>query len=100
MSSAYFVQHPRTIEDLQKPHLLSAERAYELVGEVRLAAIDYENFITDMYADRQFAEDSAGLCGDGEPMKCLFVRQRGKAGGVLVVPEGAYVKWAAILPER
>ena len=100
MNHAYFVQHPRTVEDLQKPHLLSAERAYELVGEVWLAAIDYENFITDMYADRQFMGDSAGLCAESEPMKCLLVHQRGKAGGVLVVPDGAYVKWAAILPER
>ena len=99
MDRAYFVRLPRRLEDLRKPHVINAERPYEVVKTVTLAAIDYENFITDMNADRQFIEDSADLCSEGETMKCLFVRQRGKSDGVLVVPDTPsykeYVKWAA-----
>ena len=86
MNKAYFVKCPRVIEDLRKPHLIGDERTYEIVKEITLAAIDYENFITDMRADRQFLEENAGLCSEGKPMKCLLVRRRGKRGGVLVVP--------------
>lgn len=49
-----------------------------------------------MIADRQFLEDHADLCGVGEVWQCILVRQRGKAGGVLVVPDGCYVKFAAL----
>ena len=98
MNTAFFIRHPRTIDDLRVPHLVSAERPYEIVREIVLAAIDYENFTTDMVADRQFIEDNAALCSEGETMRCLLVRQRGKTDGVLVVPEDrAYVKWAAYL---
>lgn len=99
MDRAYFVQCPRTIEDLRRPHLPDTERPYEVVKTITHAAIDYENFITDMAADRQFIEDAADLCLAGETMKCLLVRQRGKNDGVLVVPDNAeykqYVKCAA-----
>lgn len=99
MNRAYFVKRPRTIEDLCKPHLMNNERPYEVVKEITLAAIDYENFITDMEADRQFMEDNAALCAGGEPMKCLLVRQRGKRDCILVVPEDeSFVKWAAYVP--
>jgi hypothetical protein len=96
MDTAYFVRHPRTIDDLQKPHLVSAERRYEIVRQIVLPAIEYENFITDMSADRQFLEDNAALCAEGEIMRCLLIRQRGGTGGVLVLPEnGAFAAWAA-----
>ena len=49
---AYFVKAPHRIEDLRTPHLVEDERAYEIVKQVKLAKIDYENFITDMVADR------------------------------------------------
>ena len=59
-------------------------------------AIDYENFITDMLADRQFLEENAALCGESEIMKCVFVHLGGREEGILVVPEnGPCVKWAA-----
>lgn len=66
MDTAYFVKHPRTIYDLQKPHLLNQERPYQIVSRVTLAAIDYENFITDMVADRQYIEDASPLCAAGD----------------------------------
>jgi len=98
MDTAYFVRHPRTIDDLLKPHLVSAERHYEIVRQIVLPAIDYENFIADMAADRQFLADNAELCAEGEIMRCLLIRRRGRAGGILVLPEnGAFAAWAAYL---
>jgi hypothetical protein len=61
--SAYFVERPRTMADLSVPHPFERERLYEVVKTVKLARIDYENFITDLLADRQFIEDHAALCG-------------------------------------
>ena len=57
--NAYFVRSPRRLEDLQTLHLVEKERPFEIVKTVKLAKIDYENFITDMVADRQFIEDHA-----------------------------------------
>ena len=92
---AYFVEGPRTIEDLRVPHLVERERPFEIAKTVKLARIDYENFVTDMLADRQFTEDNADLCGQGETWRCILVQQRGCADGVLVLPfETSYVGWA------
>ena len=93
--NAWFVRRPRRIEDLMQPHLLKQERAYEIVKTVVLEKIDYENFITDMLADRQFIEDADALCFKGETWRCLLVWQRGQADGVLVMPEsGCHAGWA------
>lgn len=92
---AYFVEAPRIIEDLKVPYPLERELRYEIVKTVKLARIDYENFITDMIADRQFIEDNAALCSRGETWRCILVQQRGRTDGVLVVPaDGRYVGWA------
>ena len=100
MKTAYFIKYPRVIDDLKKPHLINQERPYEIVEQLVLAEIDYENFITDMRADRQFIEDAAEFCAEGDVIKCLYVRRRNKADGILVVPENkSYVKWAAYLTE-
>ena len=93
--TAYFVYSPRTISDLIQPHDLIDEKPYRFVHTVSLSAMSYENFITDMLADRQFLEDYADLCGEGEIWRCVLVKQLGKAEGVLVVPDGCYVKYAA-----
>ena len=95
---ALFIKTPRTIEDLQKPHDICQERPYKIVKTIVLGKMDYENFITDMLADRQFIEDNYALCSEGEELNCLLVKERGKAGGVLVVPENrCYVKYAAYI---
>lgn len=102
MDKAYFARYPRMIEDLQKLHLTNYECPYEVVMEITLASIDYENFVTDMTADRQFLEDNATLCSEGEIMRCLLVRQHGKRDGVLAVPdpmETCFVKWAAYIAD-
>ena len=94
---AYFVERPRVIEDLIQPHLFEQEREYQIVKTIELGKMDYENFITDMLAARQFIEDNAGLCSQGEVWKCLLIRQRGCSDGILVMPEGGcYVGWAAL----
>ena len=96
---AYFVEHPRRIEDLMVPHLVEKERPFRIVTEIQLPAIDYENFITDMLADRQFIEDHGRRCKKGEVWDCLLVRRRGKPDGVLVMPvDGCFVAWAAYYP--
>ena len=93
---AYFVERPRRIEDLMVPHAIEKERPYRIVTEIQLSAIDYENFITDMLADRQFIEDHGRQCKKGEIWKCLLVRRRVQPDGVLVMPEdGCFVGWAA-----
>ena len=97
---AYFVRAPHRIEDLRTPHLVEDERAYKIVKQVRLAKIDYENFITDMVADRQFIEDNANHCSKDEIWRCILVQQRGQTDGVLVMPEdGCFVGWAAYYSE-
>ena len=95
---ALFIYKPRRIEDLRRPHKLEEETAYEVVKTISLSSIEYENFITDMLADRQFIEENAVLCGEGTAFRCLLVRQRGDRDGILVVPElKTYVKWAAYM---
>jgi len=98
--TAYFVREPRVVEDLMRPHLLTDETPYEVVKNVTLGAMDYENFTTDLVADRPFIEENAALCGRGEAWRVLLVQRRGCTGGVLVLPEDkAYVGWAAYLGE-
>ena len=92
---AYFVYSPRTVSDLIQPHDLRSEKPYQIVHTVSLSAMSYENFITDMLADRQFLEDYAKLCGEGEIWRCILVKQRGTTEGILVVPDSCYVKYAA-----
>ncbi len=57
-----------------------------------LAKIDYENFTTDMLADR-LIEDNAALCEKGAAWRCIFVHQRGRDDGVLVLPEDVWFRW-------
>ena len=98
---AYFVESPRTIDDLMEPYPIEQETAYETVKTVKLSGIDYENFITDMIADRQFIEDHAALCSQGETWRCILVQRRGHTGGVLVVPvDSRHVGWAAALSDK
>ena len=97
---AYFVSNPRRIEDLTVLHLVEWERLFEVAKTVKLTKIDYENFITDMVADRQFIEAHATFCSKGEAWRCILVQQRGHADGVLVMPEdGCFVGWAAYYQE-
>ena len=93
--SAYFVKRPWTIDDLHMPHLKEQERPYEVIKVIRLGAMDYENFITDLLADRPFIEECSNLCEQEETWKCLLVCQRGQSDGILVMSErDRFVGWA------
>ncbi len=54
---AFFVSFPRILSDLRKPHLITSEQPYEMVKTVSLGKMDYDNFCSDMVADRQLIED-------------------------------------------
>ena len=100
MGRAYFARRPRTLEDLRRPYSIEQARPFHISREITLAPIDYENFITDLRADRRFLEDNAGLCEAGAVMRCLLVRQEGRAEGILVVtdPEDeCFVEWGAYM---
>lgn len=97
--SAYFVKLPFTVEDLKKPHDTKDERRFRIIKTVVLAQIDYENFITDLCVDRQFIEDNAEAMHshDGE-YQCIFVHQKGKTDGILVMSDGeVFPKYATYL---
>lgn len=99
MEQAYFVRRPRTAADLRAPHLPEAEQAYEILAQVQLAKIDYENFITDMLVERAFLDPYVEQCAATPPMKCVLIQQTGQTGGILVVTEKtAHVLWAAMNP--
>ena len=85
-----FIRHPRTIGDLMQPHLHKHEREYQIVKTIELGKMDYENFITDMLADRQFIEDNAALCSRGEVWQCLLIRQRCRRTDVLSAGQLAF----------
>ena len=96
IAKANFVKRPRIFEELIAPNVPKRSEAYKVVKTIILDPIDYENFITDMLADRQFIENSAPLCSQKDIWLCLLVRRRGAHIGVLVMPEReCYVGYAA-----
>ena len=92
---APFVKHPRTIGDLLSP--IAEKHRFKIAEVVVLQAIDYENFITDMLADRPFLNSSLFGRVEGEIWYCIFVTQSGAKDGVLVLPKGDHVNYAAYL---
>ena len=92
---APFVKHPRTIGDLLHP--IAENRRFKIAEVVVLQAIDYDNFITDMLVDRPFLNSNLFGCIDGDTWYCVFVTQSGAKDGVLVLPEGDHVEYAAYL---
>lgn len=99
-ANARFVRYPRTVRDLIQAFPRGQSQNYEIVKRIELDELDYENFIHDMLVDRQFIEENASLCAEGEVWRCLYVYERGQRCGILIMPEpGAYVKWAAYISE-
>lgn len=93
--TAYFVDRPRTIEDLSRRNPNGELREYRIVKTICLRKIDFENFATDLLADRQFIEDNAALCvEDGD---CILVTSRAHKNELLVIPcRGRFVQSAAV----
>ena len=98
---AYFVDKPRTIDDLMQPHRVEAEHPFHIVKTIQLSGIDYANFITNMLADRSYIEENYHLCSSlGSVIQCLLIKQKGKKGGILVVPIRSGVASAALYPDN
>lgn len=94
---AYFVFRPRTVSDLSIRTADGNWREYRIVKTVRLSRIEYENFTTDLLADRQFIENSAPLCS--APGDCLLVTGKQRQQELLVIPwQGCFVRYAALRP--
>ncbi len=93
---AWFVRRPRDLDALRALHPLDAERPYRVAAELFLEEMDFQNFLTDLYADRDFLERYASLCAGGEPRSCLLVRSVGDRNGILVQPgKDGFIEWAA-----
>ena len=88
---------PRTVSDLSIGTGDGKWREYRIVKTVRLSRMDYENFTTDLLADRQFIEDSAPLCTG--PEDCLLITGMQRQQELLVIPwQGCFVRYAALRP--
>ena len=94
---AFFVFRPRTVSDLSIGTGDGKWREYRIVKTVRLSRMDYENFTTDLLADRQFIEDSAPLCT--APGDYLLITGKQRQQELLVIPwQGCFVRYAALRP--
>ena len=94
---AWFVFEPRRAEDLTIENNSGKWLKYEVVKTIRLSKIDYENFSTDLLADRQFIQDNIHLCRDKRD--CLLVTGPGQARELLIIPwHGSFVRYAALRP--
>lgn len=81
--TAYFVRHPRRLEELLTIYPLSLEKPYEIRKTVSLSGLAYKNFISDFLADRDFLE---GIPESKGTLLCVFVHRWGRKDGILVVP--------------
>ena len=94
--TARFISRPRRIEEL-RDFGIGMLRPYRIVKTIRLGKMDYENFVTDLLADRAFLEDVPGCGQDGPLVCCLCVTCRGR-DSVLVLPDGTgHVALAALV---
>lgn len=97
-TKAFFVEYPFRIEDLKRPFLASQAKSFIIETTVELAKIDWGNFSTDLCVDRWFIEYNTHLCkvDDVGVWHCIFVHQKGRTDGILVMSEGrVFAKWAA-----
>ncbi len=93
---AYFISRPRRVEEL-RDFGIGMLRPYQIVSTVCLGGIDYENFVTDLLADRAFLENVPGCGEDGHLVRCLCVTSWGR-DSVLVLPDGTgHVALAALV---
>ena len=94
---AWFVFRPRTVADLTLKNPAGKWMEYRIVKTICLNGIDYENFTTDLLADRQFIEDHSTLCI--EPGDCLLITGKRQEPELLIIPwQGCFVRYAALRP--
>jgi len=89
---AYFLRDARRIDELEKlreekvRQRISAKQ-YIVEKVIELSKIDFENFSTDLLAERQFITDNLNLMfvDDDKTWHCLYVVQIGSGNsGILV----------------
>ena len=94
---AWFVFRPKTAADLSLKNPAGKWLEYRIVKTICLNGIDYENFTTDLLADRQFIEDHSTLCI--EPGDCLLITGKRQEPELLIIPwQGCFVRYAALRP--
>ena len=94
--TARFISRPRRIEEL-RDFGIGVLRPYQIVSTVCLGGVDYENFVTDLLADRAFLENVPGCGQEGPLVCCLCVTCRGR-DSVLVLPDSTgHVALTALL---
>ena len=94
---AWFVFRPRTADDLTLNNPAGKWQEYRIVKTICLDVINYENFATDLLADRQFIEDHSVLCA--EPGNCLLITGKRQEPELLIIPwQGCFVRYAALRP--
>ena len=93
--TACFLRRSRRIEELRAEEN-GQRRPYRIVSSLHLGGMDYENFVTDLLADRAFLEDVPGCGEDGKVLCCLRVSCPDRED-ILVVPDGTgHVALAAL----
>jgi hypothetical protein len=98
---AYFVERPSRTDDLVPPPPWAEPHPFKVTVTIELSRIDYENFTTDLKADRPFLyEHMNDSYIANEVWHCILVRQKGRSDGLLVRTSGRdYPTWAAYLYE-
>lgn len=92
---ALFFFEPRRIEDLVPSNPNGKWMQYCIVKTISLSKIEFENFTTDLLADRQFIEDNIALCH--EKKDCFLVTGRQCSTKLLVIPwHDCFVHYAAL----
>ena len=92
---AWFVFRPRTVAELTMKNPAGKWLEYRIVKTICVTGIDYENFATDLLADRQFIEDHFTLCT--ESGDCLLVTGKRREPELLVIPwHKCFVRYAAL----
>ena len=94
--TARFISRPRRLEDL-RDFGIGMLRPYQIISTVCLSGMDYENFVTDLMADRAFLENVPGCGEEGSLVRCLCVTCLGR-DSVLVLPDGTGHVALAALP--
>lgn len=90
--TAYFLRNARRLDDLEDFRKESVRKRikpkqYIIEKVIALSKIDYENFTTDLLADRQFIADNTHLMfvDVNNIWHCLLVLEKGKEDiGILV----------------
>jgi hypothetical protein len=94
--TAYFIRRLRRIEELRAEGS-GLRHPYRIVKTVCLVGMDYENFATDLLADRAFLENADGCGEEGGLVRCLCVCCPGRES-ILVLPDGTGHVALAALP--